>query len=56
MTVVSGLGGSSGAQTLAIVIRSIALGDFHQSEIPKLLLMEIKKGILNGIIVGFSSP
>jgi len=35
-----------------VVIRSLALGDIHQSDKKKLYLKELFKGVLNGIGVG----
>lgn len=52
MNLISSLGGNSGAQTLAIAIRSFALGEFHSGDALGILLRETGKGIINGTIVG----
>lgn len=52
MTMISGLGGNSGAQTLAISIRSLALGEYHIGDTKRILLKETIKCICSGIIVG----
>ena len=52
MPIIAATGGNTGAQTLAVVIRSLALEDIHESDKIKLYLKELFKGILNGIGVG----
>ncbi|MDR0679645.1 MAG: magnesium transporter [Puniceicoccales bacterium] len=53
MNLVASLGGNSGAQTLAISIRSFALGEYHAGDSGGILLRETFKGLLNGMVVGF---
>lgn len=52
MPIIAATGGNTGAQTLAVVIRSLALEDIHESDKAKLYLKELFKGIANGIGVG----
>jgi magnesium transporter len=52
MNLTSILGGNSGAQTLAIAIRGLALGDFHSGDARKVCLREAIKGFMNGLVVG----
>jgi magnesium transporter len=52
MNLVSSLGGNSGAQTLAVSIRSFALGEYHAGDSGEILLRETIKGLINGIVVG----
>ncbi len=52
MNLISSLSGNSGAQTLAIAIRSFALGEFHTRDSAGILFRELIKGLVNGIIVG----
>jgi magnesium transporter len=55
MTIVANLGGNTGAQTLAVTIRGLALDEFHAVDIPRIFLKEIAKGLLNGLIIGLFS-
>ncbi|MDR1255440.1 MAG: magnesium transporter [Puniceicoccales bacterium] len=52
MNLIASLGGNSGAQTLAISIRSFALGEYHPGDSGGILLRETFKGLLNGTVVG----
>lgn len=52
MSIVTGMGGNSGNQTLSVVIRSIALGELELKESWKKVFKEIMIGILQGAIVG----
>ncbi|MDR2737743.1 MAG: magnesium transporter, partial [Puniceicoccales bacterium] len=53
MMMIPALGGNSGAQTLAISIRGLALGEYHSGDSPGIVFRETLKGLSNGIIVGF---
>ncbi|MDR2628390.1 MAG: magnesium transporter [Puniceicoccales bacterium] len=53
MVMITGLSGNSGAQTLAIAIRGLALGEYHSGDSLTVVLRETLKGFLNGIIIGF---
>jgi magnesium transporter len=52
MPVVAGLGGNSGGQTLALVIRSLALGELTFENSKRVLLRQILVGVSNGVSVG----
>ncbi len=52
MPIVASLGGNTGGQSLAVVIRSLALGDIHTGEDRAVCLREGIKGMLNGIFIG----
>ena len=52
MPIIAATGGNTGAQTLAVVIRSLALEDIHDTDNIKLYLKELFKGLINGIGVG----
>ncbi|GHC11692.1 magnesium transporter [Cerasicoccus arenae] len=52
MPIVASLGGNAGGQTLAIVIRTLALGDFEDQDARRVLIREATKACLSGIIVG----
>ncbi|WP_309386984.1 magnesium transporter [Cerasicoccus frondis] len=55
MPIVASLGGNAGGQTLAIVIRTLALGDFEDQDARKVLLREAAKAGLSGILVGITA-
>ena len=52
MPVVAGMGGNAGTQTIAMVVRSIALGEVTFKDVKRLLFKEIVVGILIGLAVG----
>jgi len=52
MSIVTGMGGNAGNQTLTVVIRSIALGELELKKNWKKVFKEIMIGILQGAIVG----
>ena len=52
LPVVAGQGGNAGAQTLAVVIRGLALGEVEKSVMAKVMWKESWLGILNGIFIG----
>jgi magnesium transporter len=51
-SVVAGLGGNASSQTVALIVRSLALGKTSPSRIRKVLGREITVGILQGLAVG----
>jgi magnesium transporter len=55
MPVIAGMGGNSGTQTLAVVVRSIALGDVRLQDVRKMLLRQVGVGLLIGAGVGLAS-
>jgi magnesium transporter len=52
MPIVAGMGGNTGTQTLAIIVRSIALGELTVENAKKVLVKEIGTGIIMGFAVG----
>lgn len=52
MPIIAGLGGNSGQQTLAVAIRSIALGEFSLGDEGLVLLRQAAIGIINGACIG----
>jgi len=52
MPVVAGMGGNAATQTLAVIVRGIALGELTWSNSKKALLKEAAVGIGNGIACG----
>lgn len=55
MPIVAGIGGSCGQQTLAVTIRSLALGEIHDSETRSVFLKQALIGIINGMGVGLAA-
>jgi magnesium transporter len=53
MPVVAGMGGNAGTQTLAVVVRGIALGELTWSNARHALLKEGMVGLGNGLALGF---
>lgn len=52
MPIIAGVGGNSGQQSLAITIRSIALGLVKQGDARHILYRQAAIGLLNGLIIG----
>lgn len=52
MSIVTGMGGNAGTQTLSIMVRRIAIGDVNGKRKIKLLLKEICLGLVNGSVTG----
>lgn len=52
MPIVAGMGGNAATQTLAVMVRGIAMGEVDIHTIRKPLLREVGAGMLNGFIVG----
>ena len=52
MTIVTGMGGNAGSQTLSIMIRNIALGEIHFKDCWPALKKEISVGFINGLMTG----
>jgi len=52
MPVVAGMGGNAATQTLAVIVRGIALGELTWSNTRKALLKEAAVGIGNGVVCG----
>jgi len=52
LPIVSGQGGNSGSQTLAVVIRGIALREILPGSVRRVLLKELVAAMINGIAIG----
>ncbi|MBS9784521.1 MAG: magnesium transporter [Oceanivirga sp.] len=52
MPIVSGMGGNVGTQSLAVTIRSIALGEYDTDDNLNISLKYVALGFINGIILG----
>jgi len=52
LPVVAGQGGNAGAQSLAVVIRSLVMREIPPEKVKKLVLKEMGIGLLNGLIIG----
>lgn len=52
MPVIASLGGSTGAQALAVAIRGLALGELQRGDGLFICAKELLKGTLNGLVVG----
>jgi len=52
MPIVAGMGGNAGSQTMAVVVRGLALGEVPFRNSWKLILKEIAVGFANGTITG----
>ena len=52
MPIVAGMGGNAATQTMALVIRNIALGELTEANRGRTLLTEITIGIINGVSIG----
>jgi len=55
MPIIASLGGNSGAQTLAVAIRSLAIGDVTPGDRSRVCLREASLGVLNGIGIGLTA-
>jgi magnesium transporter len=54
-TIVSGVSGNTGTQSLTVVTRGLAIGDFNFTTYLKAILKEISVGAIMGVIVGICS-
>lgn len=52
MPIIAGVGGNSGQQSLAITIRSIALGLVKDGDAKGILLRQAAIGLINGVLIG----
>lgn len=55
MPIVAGMGGNAAGQTMAVIIRNIALGELGSHNAKKVLLREFSLGVLNGIMLGLTT-
>ena len=52
MSIVTGMGGNAGTQTVSIIIRNLAMGKVKFDEVWHLLFKEVLLGLINGAIIG----
>lgn len=52
MTIISGMGGNAGTQTLTIVIRGLSLGEIDKENAKRILGKEIGVGLIAGTVIG----
>lgn len=52
MTIISGMGGNAGTQTLTIVVRGLSLGEVDKDNGTRILIKEIMVGLTTGIVIG----
>ncbi len=52
MPIIAGVGGNSGQQSLAITIRSIALGQVKDGDSRNILFRQAAIGLINGLLIG----
>lgn len=52
MPIVAGMGGNAATQTIAVVVRGLALGELPHDSAKKLLVKEVLVGLANGIVTG----
>jgi magnesium transporter len=52
MPIIAGVGGNSGQQSLAITIRSIALGQVKDGDSRSILFRQAAIGLINGLLIG----
>lgn len=51
MPIVAGMGGNAGTQTLAVVVRGLALGNLSWENSQRVIVKEITTGFLDGLII-----
>lgn len=52
MPIVAGVGGNTGNQTITMIVRAIALGKIHTSNVSMLYAKEIGVAVINGLMFG----
>ena len=52
MSIVTGMGGNAGTQTISIIIRNIAIGNVRLKNVWKLIVKEIFLGLIDGALIG----
>ena len=50
--IIAGMGGNAGTQSLTLIVRGIALGEFTTENAKKVLRKEILVGLINGLAIG----
>lgn len=52
MTIISGMGGNAGTQSLTIVVRALSLGEIDRENGLRILFKELATGLINGLVIG----
>lgn len=52
MTIISGMGGNAGTQSLAIVVRALSLGEIDRDNAKRIFIKEIGVGLITGAVIG----
>ena len=52
MSIVTGMGGNAGTQTVSIIIRNLAIGKVKYKDVKQLMLKEVLLGVINGAVIG----
>lgn len=52
MTIISGMGGNAGTQTLTIIVRGLSLGEVDRENAVRILIKEVLVGLATGIVIG----
>ncbi|MDO5294417.1 MAG: magnesium transporter [bacterium] len=52
MTIISGMGGNAGTQTLTIIIRGLSLGEIDKENASRILIKEVVVGLVTGAVIG----
>lgn len=55
LPLVSGEGGNAGSQTATVIVRGIALGEVSSRDSVRVLVKEVKVGLINGAIIGLGT-
>jgi len=52
MTIVASQGGNAGVQTMALVVRGLAIGEFDPSQLVRIVRRELLIALVNGLVLG----
>ena len=52
MTIISGMGGNAGTQTLTIIVRGLSLGEIERDNAIRILVKEVVVGLATGVVIG----
>lgn len=52
MTIISGMGGNAGTQSLTIVVRALSLGEIDRENAKRIFIKEIGVGLITGAVIG----
>lgn len=55
MPIVAGMGGNAGVQSIAVMVRSLALGDLGSGARSRAIIKEGTVGLMNGVVIGVLS-